>query len=365
MAPTGRSSGRPGDAAVKAFVQRGFGGGDVVALETVADPVPAPGELLVEVRACALNRLDLLQRAAPLVRGFSLPHIAGMDVAGIVVARAPDLPDTVGPPVGARVLVDPVSTCGMCDRCRIGLAPYCENLRTVGSTRPGGLAELVTTPADHVYEIPAGMSFVHAATLPVAAMTAFHALEAGHHVPGETVLVNGAASGVSCALLTLLGADGSTVITTTGGPDKVARALANGYHHVIDYRTEDVASAVARLTAGRGVDLVVDHVGPALFAASIASLAIGGRMVFCGTTTGTEATLALTDVYHWGRSLIGAGGYQASDFPRMLTAMNTVGSADGSSSEPVIDSVWPFAQTLDALAQLEHGPFFGKIVIER
>jgi NADPH:quinone reductase-like Zn-dependent oxidoreductase len=344
---------------LRAFIQRGFGGDDVVALETVADPVPAAGELLIEVRACALNRLDLLQRVAPLVRGFALPHIAGLDVAGVVVGRAPGLPDSVGPPLGSRVLVDPVSTCGVCERCTAGLAPYCENLRTVGSTRPGGFAELVTTPADRTYAIPDEMSFVHAATLPVAAMTAFHALEAGHHVPGETVLVNGAASGVSCALLTLLLADGSTVITTTGGPEKVARALASGYHHAIDYRSDDVAAAVAALTGGHGVELVVDHVGPALFRESIASLSIGGRMVFCGTTTGTEATVSLTDVYHWGRSLIGAGGYQAADFPRMLAAMAAAGTP------PVVDSVWPFERTLDALRALEQGTFFGKIVIER
>jgi NADPH:quinone reductase-like Zn-dependent oxidoreductase len=348
---------------LKAFVQRGFGGAEVVALETLADPVPGPGELLVDVRACALNRLDLLQRAAPLVRGFALPHIAGMDVAGVVVARAPDLPAGVGPAVGARVIVDPVSTCGVCERCTAGLAPYCQNLRTVGSTRAGGFAELVTTPADRVYEIPDSMSFVHAATLPVAAMTAFHALEAGHHVAGETVLVNGAASGVSCALLTMLRADGSTVITTTGGPHKVERARAAGYHHVIDYRSEDVAATVAEITGGRGVDLVVDHVGPALFAASISSLAIGGRMVFCGTTTGTEAGLSLTDVYHWGRSLIGAGGYQAADFPRMLAAVEAAMATTGSA--PIVDSVWPFERALEALDTMERGAFFGKIVIER
>ena len=347
---------------MKAFVQRSFGGAEVVALETVPDPVPAAGELLIEVRASALNRLDLLQRSAPLVRGFSLPHIAGMDVAGVVVARASELPDTVGPAVGARVLVDPVSTCGVCDRCTTGLAPYCENLRTVGSTRAGGFADLVTTPADRVYEIPDGMSFVHAASLPVAAMTAFHALEAGHHVPGETVLVNGAASGVSCALLTLLRADGSTIITTTGGPRKVERALQSGYHHAIDYRTADIPAAVARITGGRGVDLVVDHVGPALFAASIGALAIGGRMVFCGTTTGTEAALSLTDVYHWGRSLIGAGGYEATDFPRMLAA--TAVALDTTDTGPTIDSVWPFDRTLGALAAMESGDFFGKIVVE-
>jgi NADPH:quinone reductase-like Zn-dependent oxidoreductase len=345
---------------VKAFVQHGFGGGDdVVTLETVADPEPGPGELIIEVRACALNRLDLLQLAAPVVRGFALPHIAGMDVAGTVVARHRDLLPGVGPPLGARVLVDPVSTCGVCERCVSGNAPYCENLRTVGSTRPGGFAELVAAPADRTYEMPGEMSFVDASTLPVAAMTAFHALRAGRHVAGETVLVNGAASGVSCALLTLLLADGSTVITTTGGQSKVARALGAGYHHAIDYRSEDVAAQVAAITGGRGVDLVVDHVGPALFRESIASLAIGGRMVFCGTTTGNEATLSLTDVYHWGRSLIGAGGYLAADFPLMLDAMARA------ARRPVIDSVWPFEQLLDAQRAMTEGAFFGKIVVER
>jgi NADPH:quinone reductase-like Zn-dependent oxidoreductase len=352
---------------LKAFVQRGFGGDfshdqTVVAFETVADPVPAAGEVVIQVRACALNRLDLLQRAAPVVRGFTLPHIAGMDVAGVVVARASDLPDGVGPPVGARVIVDPVSTCRVCERCLSGLAPYCENLRTVGSTRPGGFAEFVAVPADRTYSIPESMSFVEASTLPVAGMTAYHALRAGHHVPGETVLVNGGGSGVSCALLNLLLADGSIVITTCGGPGKVERALEVGYHHAIDYRSGDIAFEVAAITDGRGVDLVVDHVGPALFRQSIESLAIKGRMVFCGTTTGNETTLSLTDVYHWGRTLIGAGGYLAEQFPDMLAAMALSGSLTGRA--PVIERVWTFEQLPLALEFMADGQFFGKIVVE-
>ena len=340
---------------MRAHVQRGFGGDEVVAFETVPDPVSSPGELVVDVRACALNRLDLLQRTAPLVRGFSLPHIAGMDVAGVVVDRG-DLADGIGPAIGDAVIIDPVSTCGVCERCTTGLAPYCENLRTVGSTRPGGFADLVAAPADRVYAMPADMTFVEACTLPVAAMTAFRALQAGGHTVGETVLVNGAGSGVSCALLSLLIGRGATVITTAGGPTKVAKALAAGYHHAIDYTADDLVGRVHEITAGRGVDLVVDHVGPALFGSSVQSLAIGGRMVFCGTTTGTEATLSLTDVYHWGRSLIGAGGYLASDFPVMLAEM--------AAAQPVvIDSVWTFDELPAALEAMENGNFFGKIVV--
>ena len=336
---------------MRAQVQRGFGGDEVVAVEVVADPRPGPGEVVVAVRACALNRLDLLQRSAPVVRGFSLPHIAGMDVAGVVVDGTATLPS------GTRVLVDPVITCGVCSRCTAGLAPYCEDLRTVGSTRPGGFAELVAVPADHCYELPPSMSFEAAAALPVAGMTAFHALEAGGYEPGQTVLVNGAGSGVSCALLALLRARGSTVITTAGGAAKVARALEAGYDHAIDRQREDVVLRVVELTGGRGVDLVVDHVGPALFRESVAALRIGGRMVFCGTTTGNEATLALTDVYHWGRVLIGAGGYQAADFPRMLAAF-------AAGPPPVIDSVRPFDELAEAQRAMAAGDFFGKLVVE-
>ncbi|HEY4333860.1 MAG TPA: zinc-binding dehydrogenase [Ilumatobacteraceae bacterium] len=341
-----------------AQVQRSFGGEAALAFEEVADPVPAAGEVVVAVRACALNRLDLLQRDAPLVRGFALPHVAGMDVAGVVVARHVDLADGSGPAIGDSVVIDPVNTCGECERCTHGLAPYCENLRTVGSTRPGGFAELVAAPASRVFPMPSGLTFVEAATIPVAAMTAFHAIAAGAFVPGESVLVNGAGSGVSLALLQLLQAKGATVITTAGGAEKVRRARTAGYDYAIDYRAENIAEVVRSLTNGHGVSLVIDHVGPALFAASIESLALGGRMVFCGTTTGTEVVLSLPSVYHWGRTLIGAGGYQPGDFPVMLDAISATGRS------PVIDSVWSFDQLPQAQRRMESGEFFGKIVVE-
>ncbi len=138
--------------------------------------MPADDEVIVAVRACALNRLDLLQQAAPLVRGFALPHVAGMDVAGVVTARGAGLEAGTGPAIGDAVIVDPVSTCGVCVRCTSGRAPYCETLRTIGSTRPGGFARAVATPAANCYPMPVGLSFVEAATVPVAAMTAWHAL---------------------------------------------------------------------------------------------------------------------------------------------------------------------------------------------
>lgn len=345
---------------MRAQVQRGFGGPDVVAVETIADPTPAADEVIVAVRACGLNRLDLLQREAALVRGFALPHVAGMDVAGIVVDRGSDLGSGVGggPHLGQAVLIDPVSTCGVCDRCTSGREPYCENLRTVGSTRQGGFAELVATPASRCHPIPAGMSFVEAACIPVAYMTAWHALiTAGRVRPGEVVLVNASGAGVSTAVVQFAIAAGATVIGTAGGPAKVARALELGCTHAIDHYGGDVAEAVLAVTDGRGVDLVVDHVGPALFDASIRSLAIEGRMVFCGTTTGTRVELDLPSVYHWGRTLIGAGGYRPAEFIEMLGAIADAGL------RPIVDSVWPFEQLADAQAKMADGSFFGKIVV--
>jgi NADPH:quinone reductase-like Zn-dependent oxidoreductase len=351
---------------VRAQVQRGFGGPDVVAVEDLAEPIPGDDEVLIAVRACGLNRLDLLQREAALVRGFSLPHVAGMDVAGVVVARGSGVGNGVGadddltgaPSIGQAVLVDPVSTCGVCDRCTSGRSPYCENLRTIGSTRHGGFAEYVAVPASKCHPIPDGMSFVEAACLPVAYMTAWHALvTAGRVRPGEVVLVNAAGSGVSTAIVQFAVAAGATVIGTAGGPAKVARAIEIGCADAVDHYADDVAERVMAITSGRGVDLVVDHVGPALFDASIRSLAIEGRMVFCGTTTGTTAEVNLPSIYHWGRTLIGAGGYRAEEFSDMLHAVDVDGL------RPIVDSVWPFDRLADAQACMADGSFFGKLVV--
>ena len=342
---------------MRAQVQRGFGGPEVLAVEDLAEPVPGPDEVVVAVRACGLNRLDLLQRVAPLVRGFSLPHVAGMDVAGVVVARGAAL-DPGWPAVGDRVLVDPVSTCGVCERCTAGFEPYCESLRTVGSTRQGGFAEYVATPAARCHPIPEATSFVEAACLPVAYMTAWHALRTvGRVQPGEVVLVNAAGSGVSTAIVQFAVAAGATVIATAGGAEKVGRALDLGCAHAIDHYGGDVADAVLEFTDGRGVDLVVDHVGPALFEASIRSLAIEGRLVFCGTTTGTTAEVDLPSVYHWGKKLIGAGGYRPAEFTEMLADVSRHGL------HPVIDSVHPFVRLPEAQQQMADGTFFGKIVV--
>ena len=228
----------------------------------------------------------------------------------------------------------------------------------MGSTRPGGFAELVAVPADHAHPIPEGFSFAEAAAIPVPYITAWHALVvAGRVQPGETVLVNAAGAGVSIALIQLAKLHGATVIGTIGGPERIARAIAVGCDHVIDHRAEPIADAIARLTDGRGVELAVDHVGPALFQATIDSLGLEGRLVLCGTTTGSRVEMELPAVYHWGRRLIGAGGYVPSEFADLLAALRYSGI------RPVLDSVRPFAELPEAQARMEAGGFFGRLVV--
>ncbi len=339
-------------------MQRGHGGPEVCSFENIDDPTPGPGEVLVRVLAVGLNRLDLLQRAAPLVRGFHLPHVAGLDVVGLVVSAHLDA-DLGRAPIGSIVLVDPVTTCRTCPRCRAGQEPYCELLQTVGSTRQGGFAELVAVPADRCWPAPAHLGVAEAAAVPVAYITAWQALvSVGAVQAGEVVLVNGANAGVSIAVIQLAKRAGATVVGTIRGMARAAEVLAVGCDHVVDAADPTtIAAQVRELTDGVGADLVIDHVGPAQFAASVDAMAVEGRMVFCGTTSGTEVTLSLTDVYWWGRKLLGSGGYRPHEFGEML------GAVTSSRLTPVLAEVAPFDELPRLLDRLEHGSIVGKLAI--
>jgi NADPH:quinone reductase-like Zn-dependent oxidoreductase len=343
---------------MRAYVQRGHGGPDVCSFEDRPVPVPGPGEVLLEVEATGLNRLDLLQRQAPLVRGFALPHVAGMDVVGTVVAHGGDVL-AANVTVGSRVLVDPVTTCRTCEMCRTHREPYCAALQTIGSTRPGGFAEFVVVPADRCWPVPAHLSPVQAAGVSVAYMTAWQALvTVGKVRPTDVVVVNAANAGVSMAAIQLAKRVGATVIGTVRGAARMPQIIALGCDHVVDSTDpSSVAGAVRTLTDGRGADLIIDHVGPAQFSASVDALGVEGRLVFCGTTTGVRVELSLTDIYWWGRQLLGAGGYRPSDVGLMLDAVTD------SALIPVVDEAAPFAELPRLLDRLEHGSVIGKLVV--
>jgi NADPH:quinone reductase-like Zn-dependent oxidoreductase len=341
---------------MKAALHRGFGGVDVLEIADVPDPVAGPADVVVAVKAAALNRLDVLQRQGPaLLPGFSLPHIAGLDVAGEVVAVGGSVD---GVCVGDRVLVNPAVHCGVCDLCRSGRDGFCAEVRVVGGNAPGGYAELVAVPATHVHPIPEHVPYSTAATVPTVYSTAWHGLVVtGRLRVGEWVMIHAAGSGVSTAAIQLAKRMGASVVATAGSERKLEFAKRLGADVVVNNRTGDVIGAARQATGGRGVDMVFDHVGPALFQQSLFALRLQGRLVFCGTTTGTEATFNLPYAYHFGISLLGVDPYSFAEFGEMLDYYWTAGF------DPVIDAEYPLAEAAAAQQRMEEGDVIGKILL--
>lgn len=345
---------------MRAWLQTDFGGPEVRRLTEVAAPSPAVDEVVVRVLAVALNRLDLLQRGEPVVPGMSVPHVAGMDLVGEIVGSGSSDLDTL---VGSVVVVDPVVSCGRCAYCHAETPTYCEEFQTIGSTRDGGMAELVAVPARNcaVVDVPVDdrARLSRLAAVPVAGATAWRGLlGAGRLQAGETVVIPGAGSGLGAAGIQIALAHGATVITLVSGEEKLARARLSGAHHVIDRAaTGDWVARVLALTDGVGADLVWDHVGGRFLGQALRATRPGGRVVLSGTTDGQDAHLHLPDLYQPGRSIIGHGSYSRADMSSAVAAF-----ADGGLGV-AIDSVWPFERLADAEARLESNEFFGKIVV--
>jgi NADPH:quinone reductase-like Zn-dependent oxidoreductase len=344
---------------MKAVAHRAHGGVEVLELVSLPDPEPGPREVVVAVRAAALNRLDVIQRAGPpMLPGFRLPHVAGMDVAGEVVAAGARVATVA---VGQRVLVNPAMQCGACEWCRRGDDGFCPDVRVLGGNHPGGYADLCVVPATHVHSLPDHVSYEEAATVPTIYSTAWHGLvTVGHVQIGETVMIHAAGSGVSVAAIQLAKRMGARVVATAGTDAKCELALKLGADVAVNNRVEDVAAAARAATGGRGVDVVFDHVGPALFTASTFALRPRGRLVFCGSTTGVEAAINLPFAYHFGIQILGADPYSYAEFAEMLAAY-----WDGDYT-PVIDSTYPLelAAVREAQTRLERGDVLGKVLLQ-
>jgi len=341
---------------MRAVVHTSHGGPEVLETVELADPEPGPNDVVVAVRATGVNRLDVLQRRGPgVVRGFRLPHVAGMDIAGDVVAVGDQVTSVE---VGDRVLVKPGVHCGECAACRAGDDRRCASSRLLGGNHPGGYAELCLVPATHVFPMPADISYAHAATIATACSTAWRGLVAtGGLTIGESVVIHAAGSGVSTFAIQIAKHAGARVIATSRHRWKLDRAMALGADAVVDTATDDLADAVRAATGGRGADMVFDHVGPALFQPSLRSLRQGGRLVFCGTTTGPAATFDLAHAYHSGLSLVGVPSMSYADFVAMLDFYWSAGLA------PVVADELPLADAPEAHRRVEADEVFGKIVL--
>lgn len=331
------------------------GAPDVLRFEEAPEPELAPGDVLVRVRACALNHLDLwARRGLPNVR-IPLPHIAGSDIAGEVIGSA-----ATDVAIGRRVMLQPGLSCGRCEACLSGRDNECARYEVLGyMNHDGGYAQLVKVPVENLIPIPDEMDFVHAAAFPLTFLTAWHMLMTRAGLKrGDDVLVLAAGSGVGQAAIQIASLHGARVFATAGSEEKLERARALGACEVIHHHKQDIAEEIKRLTNRRGVDVVIEHVGEATWPKSVRSLARGGRLVTCGATTGRHGTLDLAAVFS--KQLTIHGSYMGTKGELMRVAHYFFTGQ----LKPVIDRTFPLAEAAAAHRRMEESGQFGKIVLE-
>jgi len=340
---------------MKAIVYSEHGGPEVLRYTDAPNPEIGASDVLVRVRACALNHLDLWLRKGIPGMPIPLPHIPGSDIAGELAKVGEKVPNVQ---VGDKVLLQPGISDGTCEQCLAGRDNFCRQYSLFGEKHDGGCAEFVRSPAVNVLPIPARLSFEEAAAIPLVFLTAWHMLFGRAHLqPGETLLVLGAGSGVGSAAIQLAKNAGARVIATAGSEAKAAKAKELGADEVIDHSQQKIAAEVKRITERRGVDVVFEHVGVATWDDSIYSLAPGGRLVTCGATTGYAAQIDLRYLFVRHLSILGSFmGSKAEMFP-VLDLFNR------GLLKPVIDTVMPLAECAAAHERLEHRQQFGKIVL--
>jgi len=338
---------------MKAVRFHAHGGPEVLRYEDAPDPQPAPGQAVVRVWAVALNHLDLWQRRGIERVSIPFPHISGAEVAGTVV-EAPA--GSLAP--GQRVLVQPGVSCGRCPSCLEGCDNECPRYDVLGYQSDGGYAELVRIPVQNLIALPDAIGFVEAAAFPLTFLTAWHMLISRARLQaGETVLVLAAGSGVGQAAIQIARLHGARVIATAGTEDKLGRARTLGAFEAVNHSTDDLPAFVKRVTGGRGVDVVVEHVGTATWDASVRSLARGGRLVTCGATTGHDARIDLRFLFARQLSLLGSYMGRKGELIRAADLFFR------GELMPVVDRTYPLADAAEAHRRLESRAAFGKIVL--
>ena len=331
------------------------GGPEVLQLDEIDPPHAGPCEVTVAIKACALNHLDLwVRKGLPNVK-IEMPRILGSDISGVVVETGPEVADVS---VGEEVVLQPGLSCGRCLRCQQGRDNECREYQILGSQVDGGYTERLNVPVQNLLPKPKRLSFEEAASVPLVFLTAWHMLvDRAQLRPGEDVLVLAAGSGVSTAAIQIAKLYRARVIATASRDAKLAKARELGADDVINYRAQDFAQKVRRLTDKKGVEVVIDHVGKDTFGKSVASLARGGRLVTCGATSGPGVDLDLRYVFARHLSLLGSHMGGKHELAGLLPFFDT------GALKPVVDRVFSLEEAADAHRRLENREQFGKIVL--
>ncbi len=343
---------------MKAIRFHEFGGPEVLKYEDLPEPALRQDHVLIRVRACALNRIDLWTRKG--VGSVKLPHINGADVAGDVVEVGEFVRDITP---GQRVLLAPMCFCGNCRACVAGNQNMCRQFTVLGNLVDGGNCEYISVPRVNVIPIPPArngyeLTYDQAASVPLVFLTAWHMLVGHAQIkPGNIVLVLGAGSGVGIAAIQIAKMHGSEVIATAGTDEKLDRASELGADQTIHHYRQKISDEVKRLTNKAGVDIVVEHVGAATFDESIRSLRYGGKLVTCGATSGPEAKFDIRQLFAKQLSFLGSYMGTMGELHEVLKHVFS------GKLKPVVDTVYPLAEARLAHERLEKSQQFGKVVL--
>lgn len=330
-----------------------FGGPEVLTYEEIPDPQIRKDQVLVRVKACSLNHLDLWVRKG--LPGVKLPHILGSDIAGEIVEVGEYV---TGFKAGQRVLIAPMHFCGHCVKCLSGLQNQCREFTVIGNAVDGGNCELFAAPAMNVIPIPDSLDLTQAASVPLVFVTAWHMLVGLAGVrQGQTVLVLGASSGVGIAAIQIAKMFHCRVITTAGSDAKLEKAKALGADFTIDHYKQKISEEVRKITNKEGVDIVVEHVGAATWDESVRSLKSAGTLVTCGATTGPNVSLDLRHLF--ARQLRLLGSYMGT----MGELHEVLSHIFAGRLKPVLDRTFPLSELRAAHEYLEKSQMFGKVIV--
>lgn len=340
---------------MKALAFKEFGGPEKLQLMDVPDPAPGPDEVLIRVRACALNHLDLFVREGIPALKTPLPFWTGSDIAGDVAAVGTRVE---GVRVGQRVCVNPNLTCGQCEFCMQGEDSLCVRYGIVGEHVPGGLAEYVKVRGDSVLPLPDHVTYEDAASFILTNMTAWRmVVTQGQVRPGQDVLILGVGGGVSSTAVQIAKLCGARVFVTSSSDAKLERARALGADVLINYAREDWARVVWERTGRRGVDVVIENVGAATWKQSLRCVRKGGRLVTCGATTGPLGETDIRIVFWNQIHIIGSTMANRKEFHDVMRLF-----FEGR-LKPIVDEVVDLADGAAAQRRLAEGRQFGKIVL--
>jgi NADPH:quinone reductase-like Zn-dependent oxidoreductase len=332
-----------------------FGDAEVLQYGEAPTPSAGPGEVVVNLKAAALNHLDLWIRSGQREKNIPLPHILGCDGAGVI--------SEIGLGVdyfklGDRVLISPGLSCGQCEQCLGGQDNICREYRVLGVREHGTYAEYVKIPAINAVPMPEGIDFQNAAAFPLVFLTAWHMLVTLAKIrPNETVLIHGAGSGVGSAAIQIAKLFGAHVITTAGHEEKLLRAKKLGADDIINYHEKDFVEEVKRLTEKRGVDVVFEHIGGEVLEKSLTIISKGGRLVTCGATTEFLCKVDIRYLYSRHLTLFGSFMGTKNELREVVKFL-----ANGK-LKPVIDKVFHLKDVKEAHRRMEERKNFGKIVL--